>query len=90
MIILRTNLEELNDLLEFRKKIYPDIQREFNKDYWKWKFVHRNSLQKIPYFMMRDQNKIVGTLGYIQFPIIYRGRKFNAAHLVDYNILMDD
>ncbi len=84
--VRRLRMQDIDSLFSFRKRIFPPEHQDLNRDYWKWKFIENPYSQEIPFFVVESNGRIVGTQGYVPFPMSVDGREPSSSYLVDFNV----
>lgn len=73
-------------LFLFREKMFPDGHKSRDRAHFRWKFLQHPYAIDLPFFIMEDNNRVVGTQGYWPFFLNTGDRTISCGHLVDFDV----
>lgn len=85
--IRRIRTDDIDRLLLFRRKIFPDGGQVLDMDFWRWKYITHPYSKEIPFYIIESDDEIVGTLGYWPITLTYGAESVPCAHLMDFYVL---
>ncbi|WP_243373883.1 GNAT family N-acetyltransferase [Geotalea sp. SG265] len=84
--VRRYTPDDEDALFAFRETIFPKGHKSLDRPHFRWKFLKHPYAVELPFFIMEDDGRVVGTQGYWPFYLRVGNKRMTCGHLVDFNV----